>query len=414
MQITLFDLIVCLSDSMDLVSPSLVNHHKTVAYIAARIAAEMNLTEEVQVNLLLAGALHDIGALPAENRNFAIKTDSPNFDHQSEIGFALLRSFNLLENLAPIVRFQHLRWDQIALAETATANVPLESAVLNLADRVAILIDSERNILVQAYNIKKRIADQSGKMFKPEVVEAFLGLAEREYFWLDMVSPRIYGLLRQKARMHTPMLSLANLLQLSMLFSKLIDFRSSFTATHSCGVSAVSASLGQFCGFSERECRMMKIAGHLHDIGKLAVPTEILEKPAKLTEEEFCIIKTHAYHTYRLLCTLTEFDTVATWAGFHHERLDCKGYPFRHGKEELSLGARIMGVADVFTAVSEDRPYRPGMSPDAAREVLKAMGKNNALDPEIVGLLVRHFDDVNQLRIEAQSGLEEQYRELFA
>jgi HD-GYP domain-containing protein (c-di-GMP phosphodiesterase class II) len=148
---------------------------------------------------------------------------------------------------------------------------------------------------------------------------------------------------------------------------------------------------------------MMRIAGFLHDLGKLAVPTEILEKPGKLTPEEFTVIRSHTYYTYRILDTLDDFDTINTWGAFHHERLNGKGYPFHHTGDVLSLGSRIMCVADVFTAITENRPYRAGMSLSDALTVLRTMAGSNSLDPEIVSLLTNNTSDINTARIAAQT-----------
>jgi len=93
----------------------------------------------------------------------------------------------------------------------------------------------------------------------------------------------------------------------------------------------------------------MEIAGYFHDLGKLRVPKEILEKPGKLSTEEFNIIKSHTYHTYRILSHIPNFETINWWASFHHERLNGSGYPFRINAFNFPLGSRIMAIADVFT-----------------------------------------------------------------
>jgi HD-GYP domain-containing protein (c-di-GMP phosphodiesterase class II) len=162
-------------------------------------------------------------------------------------------------------------------------------------------------------------------------------------------------------------------------------------------------------GFSEIECRMMSVAGYLHDIGKLAVPSEILEKPARLSNEEFNIMKSHVYHSYRILEAVSGLDIINTWASFHHERMDGKGYPFHIKGGELSLGSRIMAVADVFTAITEDRPYRKGMSGEHALKIIEDMAKNSSLDQSIVGIASTYFRHLDDIRINAQSKAAAEY-----
>src|SRR5208337_2538002 len=102
------------------------------------------------------------------------------------------------------------------------------------------------------------------------------------------------------------------------------------------------------------------IAGLLHDIGKLSVPEDILEKPAPLDCSEVNKIKAHSFMTHRILENIGSLDKITQWASLHHERLNGTGYPYHYGKEKLPVGARIIAVADVFTALTENRPYRKG------------------------------------------------------
>src|SRR3990167_2949515 len=105
-----------------------------------------------------------------------------------------------------------------------------------------------------------------------------------------------------------------------------------------------------------------EIAALLHDIGKLSVPDEILEKPGGLSTEEFNIMRGHTYFTYHILNSIDGFDTISEWAAFHHEKLNGRGYPFHLKEGQLSIGSRIMAVSDKFSALSEDRPYRKSLT----------------------------------------------------
>ncbi|MBD3343725.1 MAG: HD domain-containing protein [Chitinivibrionales bacterium] len=411
--LTLFDLAICLSDAADLVCPALVNHHKQVAYIASVIGAEMGLDDERRKDLVLAGAVHDMGALSLSERLETMSFDIGDVSEHAEVGYTLLRLFEPLRRIADIVRRHHCCWNKGAGSENDGEPVLLESHIIHAADRIAICIDYERGILGQADEIKEKISAQRGCMFHPEVLDAFLAAAEKEYFWLDSVSPTAYRILRQKVRMKTLTLSIGQLNELARFFARIIDFRSRFTATHSAGVAATAAALARFAGFSQRECEYMRIAGYLHDLGKLAIPREILEKPGKLDKEEFDVVRAHTYYTYRILDTLEDFDTINTWGAFHHERLNGKGYPFHHTGDVLSLGSRIMGVSDIFTAVSEDRPYRPGMPPDQVSSVLKTMTANGSIDPFVVSLLEKHRTQIDEARREVQIESQKMYRDVI-
>jgi HD-GYP domain-containing protein (c-di-GMP phosphodiesterase class II) len=413
-QLMLFDLAVCLSDAMDLVSSSLVNHHKQVAYISTSIAEEMGLGEDVQKDLILAGALHDIGALSLEERIDTLRFEITNPVSHTGMGSVLLKLFTPLASLAPIVKHHHVFWNRGRGEQHGDEEVPLAAHIIHCADRIAVLIEKDKDILSQERRIIGQILEQKDTMFHPKVVDGFVAAATKERFWLDAVSPTIYRMLRRRTRLKTLMLTLEELKDLATFFSHIIDFRSSFTATHSCGVSASAEMLARLVGFSKRECEHMAIAGHVHDLGKLAVPREILEKPGSLTTEEFNVIRTHTYHTHRLLDTLDGFDTINQWASFHHERLDGKGYPFHHHGDVLPLGSRIMCVADVFTAISEDRPYRKGMGRSEVMSVINGMAEKGLLDKMVVDVAIRNIDGLNETRASVQRDSATQYAELMA
>lgn len=413
LQIPLFDLLVCLSDAMDLISPVVVNHHRQVAYIAFSIGAKLGLPIEQQKELVLAGALHDIGALSLKDRIDTLQFELQNPHQHAELGYLLLKKFEPLSSVASLVRYHHVSWSKGAGSQFKGQQVPMESHILHLADRVAVLVNRQQEVLEQSKKICERVEEQSGKMFMPQLVDCFKSLASKEYFWLDVTSSSIGSILSRRVRLATVELNTEKLLDLAKLFSQIIDFRSPFTATHSSGVAASSEALARFIGFSKRECQIMRVAGYLHDLGKLAVPTEILEKPARLTEDEFNIIKSHTFYTYSLLETISDLDIINSWASFHHERLDGKGYPFHHKGDDLSLGSRIMAVADVFTAITEDRPYRKGMSSDRALQVLQQMADNSALDSGIISVLKAHFDEVNSVRIATQETSSKEYQKFW-
>ncbi len=399
---------------MDFIDPAVVDHHKQVAYIAYSIAAELGLTPKEQKDLILAGSLHDIGAFSLKERKDALAFELRNPHGHARNGYALLRLFEPLSQVAEIVRFHHVPWDHGAGREFRGAEVPFFSHVVHLSDRIAVLVDKKQEILGQSSNICRAIRKKSGSMFCPELVDAFLKVASREYFWLDLASPSIQTILSQRLRSaHIGIIS-RDMLGFSELFSRIIDFKSPFTATHSSGVAASAEFLAGKIGFSRKECTAMRIAGYMHDLGKLAVPVEILDKPAHLNRKEYNVVRHHTFYTYRILEPLAPLHTINTWAAYHHERLDGTGYPFHLRKKDLPLGSQVMAVADVFTALTEDRPYRAGMKQSGAVRILDEMGSRSALNGEIVALLSKHYEEIDILRIRAQADARMKYREINA
>jgi HD-GYP domain-containing protein (c-di-GMP phosphodiesterase class II) len=266
--------------------------------------------------------------------------------------------------------------------------------------------------LGQAEKITGQVKTYSGKLFVPEIVSSFINVARKECFWLDIASLAIDETPLHAVTLPAADIDMDGLMRLSELFARIIDSRSRYTAMHTSGIAVTSESLAKLAGFSETECQIVKMASNFHDLGKLSVPAEILEKPAALTREETNVVKQHPYHTFRALEPFDNLRTINEWASFHHERPDGTGYPFQLNSKELSLGCRIMGVADTFSAMTEDRPWRKGMTPEESLAILKQMAGKSMVDPEIVKLLKANFKQINSSRMAAQLTAVDQYRQL--
>lgn len=406
-KIKLFDMVLCFSRALDLLHPAIADHHLRVAYIAGCIAEELGFTPAEIQNVLIAGALHDAGAVSSSvwirTLDYALggyqlnEGECPEDIHKHGFeGFVLLRDFPPFAQAASAIRFHHVDWNSGQGSKFAGEPVPMVASVLRLADHVAVMTVTKKNILEQAAEIREAIAADSGRLFMPEIVAAFLKASVRESFWFATVSQNKEAIIRGHFSGHAIDLDLDALHQSARILGRIIDYHSPFTATHSSGVAAVAEALGQRLGFSPTDSTLLRVAGYLHDIGKLAVPSEILDKPGKLTKEEMFVVKQHPYDTFRILSMVPGLKTVNIWASLHHERLDRQGYPFR--SREIPLGSRIMAVADIFTAITEDRPYRKGMDRIRSIEVLDQMVLDKAIDGDIVAVLRNDYDEFHRIR----------------
>jgi HD-GYP domain-containing protein (c-di-GMP phosphodiesterase class II) len=410
MQIPVLQLVTSISSTTDLMSPLLANHHKLVAYIAFGIAKELGFSHKERKNILLAGALHDLGGLSLTDRVRVLDFEAKDPHRHAEVGYRLLKLLDPFDGIADIVRYHHVAWHHGKGCEHEGGKVPEHSHIIHLADRIAVLINQDADISEQAGSIVARVGEFSGTEFKPEHIEAFSELAGKEYFWLDIRHRLDASFLQRLVKDETVIFDNQGLARLTQFFAQMIDFRSPFTATHSTGVAASAVAIAEQMAFSEQECLTMQIAGYLHDLGKLAVPTEILEKPGKLTAGEWRIIKAHTYHGYRTLEQIADLKTINEWGSFHHERLDGKGYPFHLNRNCLSLGSRIMAVADIFTAITEDRPYRKGMNNSEVVKIIRKLCLDGALDANVVNTLEKNFADINYRRMIAQEASISDYK----
>lgn len=409
-QISLFSFASALSRVMDLMDPLVVDHHMRTAYVAVAIAREMGSPLESLQRLALAGALHDVGAFQFEQRLKLLEFETSHPFQHAKAGYLLLRTFPAFEDIAEIVRFHHARWDHGQGAEVEGQPVPVEAHILHLADRVAVLMKSPDTVLAQSREILAAIDRAKGKDFVPEQVDALIRLGQREYFWLEGVSHNVGRVLEQQLPPLWLELDMKSLTEFARLLCRMIDFKSPFTATHSSGVAAAAEVLARLAGFSANEREMMRIAAYIHDLGKLAIPAELLDKPSPLSEEERRIMLAHVYYTYDIIGRIEGLESLNEWCSLHQERLDGSGYPFHYTSDELPLGARVLAVADVFTALMEDRPYRAGMDRDDALAQIHAMVDRGELDEPLVQRLEDNFESINTARADEQAAASQEYQ----
>lgn len=405
-RVSLWRMILCLSEASDLINPLVVHHQKRVAYIVSQLAAEMALSDTDMADVMTAAALHDIGVFSLHERMETLK-----FDYVEGVvphavaGYSLLQRFAPLAPAAELILYHHLPWQRQAEIVHCSAERLRLANLIYLADRVDILVDPQQEVLSQSERVCQQIAQGGGTLFEPESVEAFLRLARRESFWFDLCSHEIDRLLPPPCSQDL-VLDGTHLRELARLFSRVIDFRSRYTALHSSGVAACAGLLAQKMGMDDHECDLMRLAGYLHDLGKVAVPREILEKRSKLDPEEYALVKRHTYYSFHLLKSIPEFEQINEWISYHHECPSGEGYPFHVPASDLSLGARIVAVADVFSAITEPRPYREVMDYRQAKAVLDEMVEAQQLDAEVVAVLMenyyQHFETNAAARREAR------------
>ena len=385
-------LICTLSDALDLVGVDDVGHGKRVGVMAAECGRRAGLAPEEVTFLFDLGMLHDIGVSSTQAHHHIITTfAAPDAQAHCDAGAALLASFQPLASLAPAVKRHHTPWTRL-MEEGTEAALAWQANLVFLVDRVdalSITYHAQGSILLHAPEVRERIRQHSGTDFNPLLVDLFLETSDSEAFWL-MLEPRPMDDFIQEV--HSRRLgytaSMGDLRQLAEIFSRIVDAKSPFTAEHSLGVAELSRFLAQKMHLDESSQRSVEIAGLLHDVGKLRVPDEILDKPGGLNWRERQVINTHSFETYQILRHLHGFEEIAQWAAHHHEAPGGGGYPFHLDANLLPLEARILRIADIFQAMVQDRPYRKGLDQAQALAFMTDLAARGLAEPEIVAHLV--------------------------
>ncbi len=166
-----------------------------------------------------------------------------------------------------------------------------------------------------------------------------------------------------------------------------IEMRDPYTKGHSLQVSNLAFELAKKFGSSERELELIKFAGLLHDVGKIAVPEHILNKPSSLNEEEWIIMRRHPKYSSEIIKPIKGLMEIEQWILYHHERWDGSGYPEGLKEREIPFFSRILAVCDTYSAMLSKRPYRKGLSDEEAREEIKKYS-GKQFDPEVVQMFL--------------------------
>ena len=261
--------------------------------------------------------------------------------------------------------------------------IPVFSRIANLSQTL--------DVFFTAHGPKgavEAVQKRSGRWFDPDLVNAALSLTKSGELWKgldDQNLVRKVALLEPEYRRLTA--TEDSIDKICMAFAEVIDAKSPFTYRHSNGVAEAAMEIGQWFGMNPKSLKMLRRAALLHDIGKLSVSNSILEKPGKLTGEEWVSVKAHPYYTLEILKKIPSFDRISQDAAAHHEKLDGSGYWRGWGADQLSRFARILAVADIFDALHAKRPYRDGLPLEKVFQILR-QDAPHALDLPCVEALI--------------------------
>ncbi|MGH7664499.1 MAG: HD domain-containing phosphohydrolase [Gemmatimonadaceae bacterium] len=245
--------------------------------------------------------------------------------------------------------------------------IPLLSRIANLAQTV--------DVFFHAHGVHAALAmarQRRGRWFDPALVDLMLPWRDDRVWWARLATGHLAAEVVAAEPGDARRVTAAGLDDIARAFADIIDAKSPYTSRHSSSVAAIARGIARASGLSEIEQHDLYRAGLLHDIGKLGVSSAILDKPGMLTPDERRVIERHPAYTWEILSRVSAFDDFAWTAAIHHEKLDGSGYPWGLEARHLDAGSRILGVADMYEALTADRPYRAGMSREKALGILES------------------------------------------
>jgi putative nucleotidyltransferase with HDIG domain len=303
----------------------------------------------------------------AETELFAIRCDR---------GAAIALDLGLSSATAEAIRAMDEHWDGGGQPRGLRRDdIPLLAQIIGIAQVVEIFWH-EHSRLTAIEVVRQR----RGRWFSPALTGVVEDLGRDERFWGDLAAFDPVSLLHRIAP--APALVAADEARLDGLadaFAGVIDAKSPFTHDHSRRVADYAAAAAARLGASPASQRRLRRAGLLHDIGKLGVPNRVLDKPGRLTPDEWAAMRAHTRYTYDILDAVPVFRDLAADAASHHERLDGSGYHLGLSGAALGPAARLLAAADVADALRSDRPYRRGLDVEQVAEMLMIDASTGAM-----------------------------------
>ena len=403
MEIDIIGLLSAFSFALDCVEAELIhvtsNHGKRVAYMSVCMAEKMGVSDDALRDLAACALLHDNALTQYINEEFysdisnidTLKVSSDDITPR-QLGMHCIYGEKNLEKypfktgVKDVILYHHEEADGSGPFEKKWTEVPLFARIIHFSDMLDAFCKAQKfdeDVFNKAVHFIEKNKD---KRFDSEVTKMFFDAFDKEEF-SRLGDEHIEEYFWEKVPCEKSFYSFDVLKDLADLFAKIIDYKSEFTSRHSLGVARTASKISEIMGYDKVICDKMYLAGALHDVGKIAIGNEILEKPARLTDDEFAKMKNHAGYTYMILSKVDGFEEIRDIAAFHHERLDGSGYPFGKRADELTKLQRIMACADIYQALTEKRPYKDGMDHDKACEILKDMADKNWIDKNITEVI---------------------------
>ncbi|HBQ26871.1 MAG TPA: hypothetical protein DD791_10800 [Syntrophomonas sp.] len=364
LNISLNEFVTALSSAFDLAEKVNRDHSLRTTYIASRISERLGLSPNETRETYFASLLHDIvpvGEIFDEKTAFEIHNTL----------------FPLDTGISARVADIWLLKKQIEHEEQVLDATSLITKIIYIAEQ----FESIYSLLGDEPVDRRRMSDWVSKKVKRwdvQISAVLFSCMSTEAFWLDLRAGNIKAAVEKGAPDYRQHLDINDIEKICKAFTVIIDRKNPYTGSHSKKVGLIAHKIAIELGFDALTSKKIEIAGYLHDLGKLAVPETILNKPASLNARERQIIRSHPYYTYSILGNIKGLEDIAEWAGNHHERLDGSGYPW--GKRNLTVMDQIVAVSDIFEALTSERPYRKAVAPDKAVLLLQKL----ALSGEIL------------------------------
>jgi HD-GYP domain-containing protein (c-di-GMP phosphodiesterase class II) len=380
-------LIKSIATALDIVEGGLLgastNHGKRIAVLCAKMGKVLGKTPEEITALAVCALLHD----SALTEYILSERTGGGHDHamkkHCEIGQRNVDALRFKTNVKDFILYHHERADGKGPFGIQEGEGPLEAELITIADSIDVVYHLQRLETEGLPTIRDIVVKETGKHYSKTAAATMLEILD----WSTVLSLKD-NVIKQTASdtlfPWTVDIQTETVFGLANFVARIIDYKSVFTEKHSTQIAKKAWFMGKYYRYEPEKLTELYLAASLHDLGKLAVPSDILEKPGKLSGEEFEIIKKHVHLTWELLNDIEGFETICQWASNHHEKLDGSGYPFGKKASELDFNSRLLACLDLYQAISEERPYHSGRNHGDTMQILYEMADMGKIDGDIV------------------------------
>lgn len=373
------------------------HHSERVALLCVETGRQMGLPDDELLDLAACAVLHDNAlteyiALLNESGGAAQAVQAPSaaLRPHCEIGERNISKLSFYPRTKNAILYHHENADGSGAFGLTNAETPFYAQLIHLGDTFDNLYELDHITPARYEQIRQWLQSEQGGLFDRELVSALIAA-----FPFEKTARLADGQARQSLMDSLPYKitrrSDEEITALAALFAHITDCKSHVTCRHSIGIAEKSRDMGICYGCDSETISKLYLAGALHDIGKLTTPAAILEKPGKLTSEEWAIMKKHVTATYEILKDIEGLEDVTSWASLHHEKLDGSGYPFGRTAGELGKFERLMACLDIYQALTEARPYKDGLTHDQALSIMRSMVADGQLDGDLVEDIDKRF-----------------------
>lgn len=365
-------------------------HGKRVALYSMAIGRKLGYSKEALFTLAGSALLHD-NAL-TEYLMSERPGSSQEFNRRAHCvkGQENCKFFPFPSNQAGFVLYHHEYANGSGAFGKKAGEYPQEAGIIAMTDQLDTVFHLWNGSADSIEKVQAFLEKQKGVKYETELAEIAGELLTPE-FVKQLQDEQIEKVFEQQMPDICRELTEDELILIAGITAQIIDYKSTFTKEHTMQIANKAWYMSGIYCYDKSQRARIYLSAALHDLGKLFIPTKILEKPGKLTEEEFEIIKSHALYTWECLHRIPGLEDIAQWASNHHEKLDGSGYPFGKRDKELDFISRLISCLDIYQAVREERPYHPERSHSETMKILKDMAEMGYVDRTVTADLDKYL-----------------------